>query len=139
MSISVSECQRVEKQSSFFDDVFRIELCDFEKSQLSVINILEIFRITKEDNITDENKSLIKNMIRRYIENPRIIILTIVVVNVDIAITKILDIIAKVDSSEQRTLEIIIKSDLIDSETKYDIMNLVRDRKKKLKLEYCVV
>ena len=65
-----------------------------------MINILEIFRITEEDITIEENKLLIKNIIRRYVENLRIIILIILVANIDITIIKILDIIAKVDLSE---------------------------------------
>jgi len=36
-------------------------------------------------------------------------------------------------------LGILTKSNLVNKRMKQDIMNLVQERKKKLKLEYCVV
>ncbi len=139
MSISASERVRANEQSIFFDDVFRIELCDSAKSHLSVIDVSEIFRIIIEGLIIEENKSLMKRMMRRYIENSRTIILVVLAANVDIATTEILDMTAKINSSEQRTLKILTKLDLVDKEAEQDIIDLVRDRKNKLKLEYCVV
>ena len=53
-------------------------------------------------------------MVRRYVENLRTIILAVLATNVDIATTEILNIVAEVDSSGQRTLEILTKLDLID-------------------------
>ena len=48
---------------------------------------------------------------RRYVKNLRTIILTVLAANIDITITKILDIIAEVNLSRQRTLEILNSED----------------------------
>ena len=64
-----------------------------------MINIPRIFRITTESLTIKEDKLLIKRIIRRYIENPRTIIFTILVANVDIIIIEILNITVNVDSS----------------------------------------
>ncbi|KAL8663077.1 MAG: hypothetical protein Q9168_008154 [Polycauliona sp. 1 TL-2023] len=45
----------------------------------------------------------------------------------------------EVDPSGQRTLGILTKPDLVDKGAEQDIIDLVRGRKKKLKLGYCVV
>ncbi|KAI9810024.1 MAG: hypothetical protein M1827_006722 [Pycnora praestabilis] len=139
MGIPAPGCPRAEGQSNFSDDVFSIELCGPEKSHLSVIDVPGIFRTTEEGLTTEEDKMLVKNMVRRYIENPRTIILAVVAANVDIATTEILEMAAEVDSSGQRTLGILTKPDLIDKGAELDIIDLVRGRKKKLKLGYCVV
>jgi hypothetical protein len=130
---------RADGQSTFSDDVFRIELCGPAKSHLSVIDVPGIFRTTTEGLTTEEDKSLVKRMVRRYIENPRTIILAVLAANVDIATTEILDMAAKVDPSGQRTLGILTKPDLVDKGAEQDIIDLVRGRKNKLKLGYCVV
>ena len=139
MGIPAPECRRADGQSNFPDDVFRIEVCGPEKSHLSVIDVPGIFRTTEEGITTEEDKLLVKNMVRRYIENPRTIILAVVAANVDIATTEILDMAAEVDPSGQRTLGILTKPDLVDKGAEQDIIDLVRGRKKKLKLGYCVV
>ena len=139
MGIPAPECPRAEGQSSFSDDVFRIELCGPGKGHLSVIDVPGIFRTTEKGKTTDEDKSLVKKMVRRYIENPRTIILAVVAANVDIATTEILDMAAEVDPSGQRTLGILTKPDLVDKGAEHDTMDLVRGRKKKLKLGYCIV
>lgn len=91
-----------------------MELCGPEKSHLSVIDVPGIFRTTEEGITTNEDKLLVKNMVRRYIENSRTIILAVLAANVDIAITEILDMTAEVDLSGQRTLGILTKLDLVD-------------------------
>jgi len=105
---------RADGQSTFSDDVFRIELYGPAKSYLSVIDVPGIFRTTTEGLTTEEDKSLVKGMVRRYIENPRTIIFAVLAANVDITTTEILDMAAKVDPSEQRTLGILTKPDLVD-------------------------
>ena len=139
MGIPAPGCPRADGQSNFSDDIFRIELCGPEKSHLSVIDVPGIFRTTEEGITTEEDKLLVKNMVRRYVENPRTIILAVLAANVDIATTEILDMAAEVDSSGQRTLGILTKPDLVDKGAEQDITDLVRGRKKKLKLGYCVV
>lgn len=101
-----------------------------------MIDVPGIFRTTEKGKTTDEDKLLVKNMVRRYIENPRTIILAVVVANVDIATTEILDMAAEVDPSRQRTLGIWIltKPDLVDKGAEHDTIELVPGRKKKLKL-----
>lgn len=93
---------RTEGQSTFSDDVFRIELCGPMKNHLSVIDVPGIFRTITEGLIIEENKLLVKGMVRRYIENPRTTILAVLPTNVDIATTETLDLTAKVCQSNRR-------------------------------------
>ena len=139
MGIPAPGRARVDGQSTFSEDVFRIELCGPTKSHLSVIDVPGIFRSTTEGLTTEEDKALVKGMVRRYIENPRTIILAVLAANVDIATTEILDMAAKVDPSGQRTLGILTKPDIVDKGAEQDITDLVRGKKNKLKLGYCVV
>lgn len=116
-------------QSTLIDDVFRIELCGPAKNHLSVIDVPGILRATTEGLTTGEDKSLVKGMVHRYIENQQTIILAVLPANVDIATTEILDMAAKVDPSGQRTLVFLTKPDLVDKGAEHDIIKLVRGRK----------
>jgi hypothetical protein len=126
-------------QSTFSDDVLRIELCGPNKTHLSVIDVPGIFRTPTEGVTTKDDMSLVRNMVHRYIENSRTIILAVVPANVDIATQEILNLAAEVDSSGERTLGVLTKPDLVDKGTEQDIMDLVQGKRNKLKLGYCVV
>jgi hypothetical protein len=58
-----------------------------------------MLRITKKGKTTKEDKLLIKITIRRYIRNSRTTILTIVVTNVNVSITKIFNIVVEIDQT----------------------------------------
>jgi hypothetical protein len=139
MGIPAPGCSRADGQSTFSDDTLRIEVCGPTKSHLSVIDVPGIFRTTEEGMTTEDDISLVKNMVYKHIKNLRTIILAVKAANVDIATTEILDMAAEVDQSGQRTLEILMKPDLVDKGAEQDIIKLVKGRKKKLKLGYCVV
>ena len=139
MGIPPLDFSRVKGQSTFFNNIFRIELYNPEKSLLSVIDVPSIFRTTKKGKTMEEDKLLIKNMVCRYIENPRTIILAIITANVDIATTEILNMAIEVDLFGQWTLGILTKPDLINKGAEQDTIDLVRGRKKKLKLGYYLI
>lgn len=126
-------------QSTFSDDVLKIELCGPDKSQMSVIDVPGIFRTPTEGVTTKDDMALVRRMVRRYIENPRTIILAVVPANVDIATQEILTLAAEVDPSGQRTLGVLTKPDLVDRGAEQDILDLVRGKRNKLNLGYCIV
>ena len=130
---------RMDGQSTFCDDLLRIELRSPKKSHLSVIDVPGIFRTPEEGKTTAEDRSLVNEMVRRYIENPRTVILAVLPANVDFATTEILEMAAEVDPTGQRTLGILTKPDLVDEGAEQDIVDLVMGRRKKLSLGYCVV
>lgn len=102
IEIRASEVARTKKQSTFFNDVFRIELCDSMKNHLSMIDVSEIFWTIIENLTIEENKLLMKRMMRRYIENSRTTILAVLSMNIDIMIIEILDLTAKICQSNRR-------------------------------------
>ncbi|KAL9123734.1 MAG: hypothetical protein Q9217_006866 [Psora testacea] len=114
-----TDAAREAKLKAFTDNSIKVFSADdfkrlLAKSHLSVIDVPGIFRTTEEGITTEEDKLLIKNMVRRYIENPRTIILAVVAAKVDITTTEILDMAAEVDPSGQRILGILTKPDLVD-------------------------
>ncbi|KAL9039423.1 MAG: hypothetical protein Q9214_004885, partial [Letrouitia sp. 1 TL-2023] len=80
-----------------------------------VTDIPGTFRTTEKGKTIDVDKLRVKDMVRRYIGSPlQTIILAAAAANVDIAITKIHDLVAEVDPSGQRTLGVLIKPDMVD-------------------------
>jgi hypothetical protein len=126
-------------QSTFSDDVLKIELCGPNKSQMSVIDVPGIFRTQTEGVTTKDDMSLVRGMVRGYIENPRTIILAVVPANVDIATQEIVNLAKEVDPTGQRTLGVLTKPDLVDRGAEQDVLDLVRGNKNKLHLGYYVV
>jgi len=126
-------------QSAFSDDVLMIELCGPDKTHLSVIDVPGIFRTPTEGVTTEDDMSLVRGIVHRYIENLRTIILAVVPANVDIATQEILNLAKEVDPTGQRTLGVLTKPDLVDKGAEQDIMDLVQGKRNKLKLGYCVV
>lgn len=102
-------------QSTFSEHIFRIELQGPQHSQFSVIDVPGIFRIATEGVTTKEDITLVKIMVRRFIDNQRTIILAVLASNVDIATQEILLMAKEVDPQGQRTLGVLTKPDLIDN------------------------
>ncbi len=139
MGLPAPGATRTLGQSTFSDDLFRIELCGPTRSHLSVIDVPGIFRTPEEGKTTSEDRSLVNEMVRRYIENQRAVILAVLPANVDFATTEILELAAEVDPTGQRTLGILTKPDLVDKGAEPDIVDLVMGKRKRLNLGYCVV
>lgn len=139
MGIPAPGSVRADGQSTFSDDVFRIELCGPNHSHLSVIDVHGIFRIPTEGLTTKDDMLMVRSMVRRFIANTRTIILAVLPANVDIATQEILDMADEVDRSGQRKLGVLTKPDLVDKGAERDVMDLVRGKRNVLKLAYCMV
>lgn len=126
-------------QSTFSDDVLKIELRGRDKTNLTVIDVPGIFRSPTEGVTTKDDMSLVRGMVLRYIENSRTIILAVIPANVDVATQEIIELAAEVDPSGERTLGVLTKPDLVDKGAEQDIIDLVRGKRHELKLGYCVV
>ena len=126
-------------QTTFSSDILKIELLGPKHNHLSVIDVPGIFRTATEGITSNEDKSLVIDMVRRFIQNERTIILAVLPANVDIATQEILSMAKEVDSQGQRTLGVLTKPDLVDKGAEGDIINLVQGRKHKLRLGFCVV
>ena len=129
----------VENQTSFSSDILKIELFGPKHSHLSVIDVPGIFRTATEGITSNEDKNLVIEMVRRFIQNERTIILAVLPANVDIATQEILSMAKEVDIEGQRTLGVLTKPDLVDKGAEGDIIRLVQGRKHKLRLGFCLV
>lgn len=79
-------------KSTFSEDILKIELSGPDRENLSIIDIPGIFR-TETDNVTTtDDIILVRNMVGRWIQGDRTIILAVVPANVDVATQEILNV-----------------------------------------------
>ena len=124
----------------FSEDVLKIEICGPDEDYLTVIDVPGIFRNPTEGVTTRGDIQLVQNMVKKYIENNRTIILAVLPSNVDIATQEILTFAEDCDKPGERTLGILTKPDLVTEQSaKVAICNLVLGKKRPLTLGYYVV
>ncbi|KAF1809570.1 hypothetical protein P152DRAFT_152974 [Eremomyces bilateralis CBS 781.70] len=124
---------------SFSDDVLCIEIYGPDQEHFSVVDVPGIFRKTTEGVTTKADKIKVEAMVRRYMENPRSIILAVVPANVDIATQEILTMAEEVDPDGHRTLGVLTKPDLVDRGAESAVISLIEGKRHKLTLGWCVV
>jgi len=124
----------------FSEDVLKIEICGPDEDYLTVIDVPGIFRNPTEGVTTRGDIQLVQNMVKKYIENGRTIILAVLPSNVDIATQEILTFAEDCDKLGERTLGILTKPDLVTEQSaKVAVCNLVLGKKRPLTLGYYVV
>ncbi|KIW93838.1 uncharacterized protein Z519_05153 [Cladophialophora bantiana CBS 173.52] len=74
----------------FSEDILRIEICGPDEDYLIVIDVPGTFRNPIEGITTKDDVQLVRNKVKEYIKNNRIIILAVLPSNVDIATQEIL-------------------------------------------------
>lgn len=111
----------------FSSSVLRLEICGPQESHLSVIDVPGIFKNTTSGRTTKNDITLVRNMVLRYMENRRSIMLTVVPANVDIATQEIIEMAHEVDPPGDRTLRILTKPDLVDKGAEKKVISLVED------------
>jgi hypothetical protein len=124
---------------TFSEDVLCLEICGPKEQHFSVIDVPGIFRKTTEGVTTKEDQRVVLAMVRRYMENPRSIMLTVIPANVDIATQEILTMAEEVDEEGVRTLGVLTKPDLVDSGAEKSVIELLRGLRHKLELGWYIL
>ncbi|KAF4490307.1 Interferon-induced GTP-binding Mx [Fusarium agapanthi] len=126
--------------SAFSRDVLRVEISGPNEDHLTVIDVPGMFENVTPGVTTKEDIELVKNMVQKYIQESRTIILAVVPCNGDIANQKILTYAKEVDPEGKRTLGVLTKPDLaVEQATKAVVVDLVNGKRRDLQLGYCVV
>lgn len=111
-----------------------MKICDSKEEHLSIIDVPEIFqKITQELTIKSDMK-MIRSMMHTYMQNSRSVMLVVIPANVNIVTQEILEMTEEVDSDEQRTLDVLTKTDLVDKSAEQVVVDLIDERKHKLSL-----
>ncbi|KAL6866853.1 P-loop containing nucleoside triphosphate hydrolase protein [Trichoderma novae-zelandiae] len=126
--------------SAFSLDVLKVEISGPNADHLTVIDVPGMFETVTPGVTTESDIDLVKNMVKRYIQESRTIILAVVPCIVDIANQKILRLAAEADPQGKRTLGVLTKPDLaIEKATKAVVCDLINGKRRDLHLGYCVV
>ncbi|KAF4979737.1 hypothetical protein FZEAL_4094 [Fusarium zealandicum] len=126
--------------SAFSRDVLRVEISGPNEDHLTVIDVPGMFENETPGMTTKNDIEIVKNMVKKYINESRTIILAVVPCNVDIANQKILTYAKEADPEGKRTLGVLTKPDLaVENATKAVVSDLVFGKRKDLQLGYCVV
>ncbi|KAL2068602.1 hypothetical protein VTL71DRAFT_14939 [Oculimacula yallundae] len=126
---------------SFSHDILKFELSGPEFENFSVVDLPGIFRKPTPGQTSKADIPLVREMIAKYLGNPRSIILAVVPANVDIATQEIIQMAEDADPGRQRTLGVLTKPDLVDRGAEDKIMELVTNREgsAKFDLGYTIV
>ncbi|KAJ5712728.1 Dynamin [Penicillium malachiteum] len=116
-----------DKKPTFSNSVLRLEICGPDEDHLSVIDVPGIFKNTTIGPTTKDDMALVRNMVERYMANPRSIMLTVVPANVDIATQEIIEMAHELDPTGARTLGILTKPDLVDKGAEDKVINLIEN------------
>ena len=126
-------------KGTFSDDVLRLEITGPEQEHFSVVDVPGIFRKTTEGVTTKIDRDMVNAMVRRYMENPPSVMLTVIAANVDIATQEIMTMAEEVDGDGHRTLGVLTKPDLVDGGAEKPVIELIQGKNHKLNLGWCLV
>jgi hypothetical protein len=121
-------------QRTFSEDVLRLEVSGPSQEHFSVIDVPGIFKRTTQGMTTKEDIVLVDQMVLGYMSNPRSVMLVVVPCNVDIATQEILERAEDLDPEGIRTLGVLTKPDLIDQGGEGAVVDLLEERKHRLRL-----
>ncbi|OQE06918.1 hypothetical protein PENVUL_c016G00528 [Penicillium vulpinum] len=116
-----------DREPFFFCCVLQLEIRGPNESHLSVIDVPGIFKNTTFNRTTKHDITLVRNMVLRYMESQRSIMLAVVPANVDIATQEIIEMAREIDPEGERTLRILTKLDLVDKGAEHKVIQLIHD------------
>ncbi|KAK6544045.1 hypothetical protein TWF694_000758 [Orbilia ellipsospora] len=109
-----TELMSLEKGRAFSKDVLTIEICGPNRPNLTLVDLPGLIH-SKNKSQSEEDITLIRDLVEQYITNPRTIILAVISAKNDYANQVILEYCRKVDPKGNRTLGIITKPDMLRS------------------------
>ncbi|KAI0598307.1 P-loop containing nucleoside triphosphate hydrolase protein [Biscogniauxia sp. FL1348] len=127
-------------QSAFSQHILKIEKLGPSEDHFTVIDVPGIFRKETEGITTENDITLVRNMVEGYMTDERTIILAIMPSNVDPATQEILKLAKKADPKMTRTMAVLTKPDLtIERTTQQIAIDHVLDKRNYLTLGYYIV
>mmetsp|Transcript_1525 Transcript_1525/g.2891 ORF Transcript_1525/g.2891 Transcript_1525/m.2891 type:complete len:790 (+) Transcript_1525:17-2386(+) len=130
------------KTKTVVDDVIEVEmeypLENTDVVELSIVDLPGLIATTTEGQSKDLVSS-IENMVTRYAEDPRTVILAILEANRDISNSRALAIAEKADTKGERTVGVLTKMDLVEAATEGDLLKVLNNTRKPLKHGYYAV
>ncbi|KAI0855608.1 interferon-induced GTP-binding protein Mx2 [Xylaria cubensis] len=125
---------------AFSEHILKIEKLGPDEDHFTVIDVPGIFRQETQGVTTEGDIMLVMNMVKKYIQDLRTIILAIMPSNVDPATQEILKLAKKADPAMTRTMAVLTKPDLaIEKTTQQIAIDHVLGKRGDLTLGYYIV
>ncbi|KAI1805267.1 P-loop containing nucleoside triphosphate hydrolase protein [Daldinia bambusicola] len=125
---------------AFSEHILKIEKLGPDENHFTVIDVPGIFRKETEGITTEADIELVRNMVKKYMKDPRTIILAIMPSNVDPATQEILKLAKEADPLMTRTMAVLTKPDLAIERVMQQIaIDHVNGRRGDLLLGYYIV
>ncbi|KAI1822810.1 interferon-induced GTP-binding protein Mx2 [Xylaria intraflava] len=125
---------------AFSEHMLKIEKQGPNEEHFTVIDVPGIFRRETEGVTTEGDIQLVRNMVKKYMQDSRTIILAIIPSNVDPATQEILKLAKKFDTNMTRTMAVLTKPDLaIEQITQKIAIDHVLGQRGDLTLGYYIV
>jgi len=125
----------IDEGQEISDDCIVISAKGPDLPNLTIIDLPGLVRTVK-DGESETMINRIRSLVKRYLDQSRTIILSVVPANVDIHNTEILQLAKEVDPEGDRTISVITKPDLVDKGAEDSVIQLLMNKTKKLKLLY---
>lgn len=126
----------------FYDDILRIEITGPEQPHLTMVDLPGLFRRGNNEQ-SDDDVEIVRDMVKRYMARPRSIILTVVSAKSEYVLQEVTSMAEQADPEGLRTLGLITKPDTLDvgseSESYYVRLAQNLDPKAKLRLGWHVL
>ncbi|KAF9120369.1 hypothetical protein BGX30_003206 [Mortierella sp. GBA39] len=124
--------------SDISDKVLELTLSGPSQSPLTIVDLPGFINTTLDGQ--DKNIPItIRTMNERYMKDPRTIILAVVPANVDLNNSYVLARAEEHDPKNKRTVPIVTKPDMIDKGTLSELIDVVLNNRKKMRLGYLVM
>ncbi|CAJ2513571.1 Uu.00g016900.m01.CDS01 [Anthostomella pinea] len=125
---------------AFSEHVLKIEKLGPNEEHFTVIDVPGIFRNETDGMTTESDIDLVMNMVKKYMQDSRTIILAIMPSNVDPATQEILKLAKRADPTMTRTMAVLTKPDLaIERATQQIAIDHVAGKRSDLTLGYYIV
>lgn len=126
------------RSSDISDKVLELTLSGPTQSPLTIIDLPGFINTTLDGQ--DKNIPItIRTINERYMKDPRTIILAVVPANVDLNNSYVLARAEEHDPKNERTVPIVTKPDMIDKGTLPELIDMVLNNRKKMRLGYLVM
>ncbi|KAI1768485.1 P-loop containing nucleoside triphosphate hydrolase protein [Hypoxylon sp. FL1150] len=129
-----------ERGRTFCKDVLRIEISGPTQPHLTIVDLPGLFRAGNKEQ-SAEDATIVQELVRSYMQNPRTIILAVVSAQSNFALQEVTQLAREIDVRGNRTLGLITKPDTLDlgSASERDYFDLAQNRDVKFRLGWHVM
>ena len=113
----------------FWCDRLRAEISGPDQPHLTLVDLPGIIHQENGENAAPGDKGRIKQLLTRYLENERTIVLAVINATADLELQEIGQLVARVSNAKQRTLGVITKPDRLETsgDQLNDVLHLARN------------